>query len=82
LGRWFEKLQNAKVFVGAIRFERSHKCEKCNGIGDITQKVADWKANYSKGLSQNIVEGMTGNEKISGEFCGWIAPEKVESGIV
>jgi hypothetical protein len=51
-------------------------------IGDVTQKVADWKANYSRGISQNIVEEMAGNEKISGESYGWIAPEKVESRIV
>jgi hypothetical protein len=29
-----------------------------------------------------IVEEMTGYEKISGESDGWIAPEKVERGIV
>jgi hypothetical protein len=74
--------QNAKVFVRAIRFERSHKCEKCSGIGAVTEKAANWKDNYSKGISQNIVEEMTGYETISGESCGWIAPEKVESGIV
>jgi hypothetical protein len=41
-------VQNAKVFVSAIQFETPRKCEKCNGIGDITQKVADWKAIHSK----------------------------------